>query len=149
MASVFSLLTRAGAGGETEVLLVHNGAKSLPNGKPKPEGWGLPGGSVKVDEAETSAAMREILEETGYEARVLPEDFLDYEEHRSQIGGQNSVYYVYIFQAQIVGGQLREGPGEDFILGAGWFPLNALPREIYGNHVRRIKKRFPSAQKAA
>ena len=51
--------------GEVEVLLIQRG-------KPPREGeWSLPGGRIERGEAVRDAALRELVEETGVEARLI------------------------------------------------------------------------------
>ena len=51
------LVTRLGAGGETEVLVVH---------RPRYDDWSLPKGKAEPGERDEDAARREVEEETGY-----------------------------------------------------------------------------------
>jgi 8-oxo-dGTP diphosphatase len=56
---------RRSAAGEPEVLLIRRG-------KPPREGeWSLPGGRIEPGEPVRTAALRELVEETGVEARLL------------------------------------------------------------------------------
>lgn len=55
------------------VLMVLNKSKSMPDGKPKPKGWGLPGGGMRAGETPLQAIIRELKEETGLEAEIGPE----------------------------------------------------------------------------
>lgn len=48
-----------------------------PSHKPDGDSWGLPAGKVEEDEADTSAAIRELFEETGYKATPEQLEFLD------------------------------------------------------------------------
>lgn len=48
-----------------DIILVWNKEDKLPNGLPKPAGWGNPGGRVRDGEIPLHAAMREAIEETG------------------------------------------------------------------------------------
>ena len=56
-----------------KVLMVLNKSKIMPDGKPKPKGFGLPGGGVRSNETPFQAIPRELKEETGLEADINPE----------------------------------------------------------------------------
>jgi 8-oxo-dGTP pyrophosphatase MutT (NUDIX family) len=51
-------------GAEMQILLVH---------RPRYDDWSLPKGKLSPGETEADAAMREVLEETGYDVRLLGE----------------------------------------------------------------------------
>ncbi|HBA52301.1 MAG: hypothetical protein UX53_C0027G0004 [Candidatus Azambacteria bacterium GW2011_GWB2_46_37] len=129
--SVFVALMRE-EGDATEILLVENAPKYLPNGALKPKGWGMPGGGVDGDEGEKHTAAREVLEETGY---VLEQDsvtLLDYE-----MRGNN--HMVLIVTGKIAGGRIKTTAGDDTIT-AAWFPINRLPSTVYNSHKKRIAR---------
>ena len=56
------ILTRPGAGGGTEIMLVH---------RPKYDDWSLPKGKAKKGESLRDTAVREVTEETGVVPRVI------------------------------------------------------------------------------
>ncbi len=65
-------------GNWTDMVLVHNLAKMMPDKTPKLVGWGMPGGGVREDEDEYVGGLRETFEETNALANVakkLLEDF--------------------------------------------------------------------------
>ena len=62
--------------------------------------WSLPGGHVEVGEAPEDAAIREAMEETGYQIRI--KRFVG-EYWRPQIGPEGDISYLYI--GEIIGGQ--------------------------------------------
>jgi 8-oxo-dGTP diphosphatase len=57
-------IVRRGDGPGTEVLVIH---------RPGREDWSLPKGKLAAGETEADAAMREVLEETGCEIRLVQE----------------------------------------------------------------------------
>lgn len=128
--SVFVVLLKE-EGDATEILLVENAPKYLPNGALKPKGWGLPGGGVDGGEGEKRTAVREVLEETGY---VLEQDsvtLLDYE--------MRSNHMVLVVTGKIASGRIKTTAGDDTIT-AAWFPINRLPSTVYNSHKKRIAR---------
>ena len=85
--------------------------------------WTLPGGRVERDETQEQAAVRETLEETGYQIAI---ESLVGEYHRPTMPGGGDIKYVFL--AHVVGGApLERGPET---LRVGWFPLNTLPAPL-------------------
>jgi 8-oxo-dGTP diphosphatase len=58
------VITRAGAGGEPELLVVH---------RPKYDDWTLPKGKAEPGELDEETALREVEEETGLVCELGPE----------------------------------------------------------------------------
>jgi 8-oxo-dGTP pyrophosphatase MutT (NUDIX family) len=58
------VVTRLGAGGESEVLVVH---------RPRYDDWSLPKGKAEPGERDEDTALREVEEETGYRCILGPE----------------------------------------------------------------------------
>ncbi len=96
--------------------------------------WALPAGYQEIDEPPAETAVREVLEESGIEVRVLslfdlifvPEDL-------------RRPANVAIYLCQPVGGVLRAG--ED-ALEAAWFGLDALPPDLGFDNGPRILERL-------
>ncbi|QCR18041.1 NUDIX hydrolase [Agrococcus sp. SGAir0287] len=121
-AAAYCVITR-GSGADEELLLSHwrDGSR---------HGWTLPGGGIEAGEHPEQAAVREVLEETGYHARltgllgvdsiVIPAaDRLHGE--REPLQGLRIVY-----SAEITGGELTievDGSSDD----AGWHRLADVP----------------------
>lgn len=93
-------------------------------------GWTLPGGGIDPGEDPADAVVREIAEETGYDATVGELLGIDSKvipaEHRfvADAGPLHALRIVY--RASIVGGRLTneaDGTTDE----AAWFPLAAIP----------------------
>ena len=94
--------------------------------------WGLPGGHLEQGEAMTSAAARELDEETGLTARnfifasLVNDNKKD--DHYIQIG---------FIADQIVGEPTLREP--DRCEAWSWFDLDALPKDIFPPHKRQVE----------
>lgn len=82
--------------GQPEVLVIRSGRK-----------WSFPKGHIEPGETEESAALREVLEETGAQIRLLPG--FRHEAPSPRPGDQRMVIG---FAAEYVGGDLRPQDGE-------------------------------------
>lgn len=96
--------------------------------------WGLPGGHLEDREGMTSAAHRELKEETGLEAKSFK--FIGLANNAERGNGQ---HYIQIgFLAQHVTGepQLTE---PDKCSEWRWFNLNELPEPIFIGHQQLLR----------
>jgi 8-oxo-dGTP diphosphatase len=92
--------------------------------------WCLPGGFAELGETIDQAAIRELREETGLDARIsrlltarsMPEDFY------------GDLLFI-CFEVEQTGG--RENPGDD-AESLGWFALSALPRLAFAAHAEAL-----------
>jgi len=115
---------RAGAfavifGKERRVLLCHR--RDL-------DAWNLPGGLVEDGEAPWDAAIREVREEIGVEAKIARLIGLYWKPDQKDL--------VFAFECRAVSG--RPGPSEEADA-VGYFKLDALPPNTLPNHAERIR----------
>jgi 8-oxo-dGTP pyrophosphatase MutT (NUDIX family) len=84
--------------------------------------WFLPGGGHRGAESPEVAIVREMREETGLEVEVFKLIGVYF------YAGAYKRDHVYLFQCQMVGGQVRLVGGE--IAEIGWFAPDALPEPL-------------------
>ncbi len=84
--------------------------------------WAFPAGFVDYDEAPTTAAVREVLEETGLHVEI--EGLLDVFPRKDD--GLADIIIAY--SAHIVGGTLNAG---DDAVDVGWFAKDNLPELVF------------------
>ena len=85
--------------------------------------WSFPLGHVDEGESEEQAAIRETKEETGCDINLgkLKTIIINGKNFKSIKDFDNSPIKLYIYEAEIVGGELKAGDG---ILDAKWFSLS-------------------------
>ncbi len=82
--------------------------------------WGMPGGGLEPGEAREQAAIRETLEETGYQVAL---DRYVGSYRRSQLNDLR-----HIFTAHVTGGEpIHSGPETREVR---WFPVHELPERL-------------------
>jgi 8-oxo-dGTP diphosphatase len=97
--------------------------------------WDIPGGFCDERELPADAAVREVLEETGYPVELGPLVGLyldDYEFHGDTISTLN-VYYL----ATIAGG--RRPIADDEAAEIGWLPLHNPPTLAFPHEDRAVR----------
>ncbi|MBT4124516.1 MAG: NUDIX hydrolase [Candidatus Pacebacteria bacterium] len=101
-----------------KILLVKRGPKYS-----EPNKWALPGGFVDRDETTREAAVREILEETGYQSEVVELFRIIDNPNRPKEDRQN-ISLIYILKPL-----KKVGESDHEIANTKWFDLNKLPKE--------------------
>jgi len=86
--------------------------------------WGLPKGHWEPGELLAETAVREVLEETGFQVEVGDLAFIT--EFRSLEGREHLVQFF--FSAKLIGGSLSPRPGE--IYGVKWVPTDQIAQYI-------------------
>jgi ADP-ribose pyrophosphatase YjhB (NUDIX family) len=87
-------------------------------------GWTLPGGWADVNQTASECVVREIFEESGFEARALKlAAVYDYQKSNRPKRALHSSYKMF-FICEITGGSARPS---DETSDVGFFPLDALP----------------------
>jgi 8-oxo-dGTP pyrophosphatase MutT (NUDIX family) len=94
--------------------------------------WTLPKGIIDKDESPETAAMREILEETGLRGRIL--DGIGDKSYWFYLRDENAKCKktVTYFLLEYTGGEISDASPE--VDGTGWFPFDqALDRLTFGS----------------
>jgi 8-oxo-dGTP diphosphatase len=92
--------------------------------------WTLPGGFMDAGEDPQEAAVRECLEETGLEVRIV--SFLDLEAHPE---AEQGAHLVITYLAEPVAGSLTPGDDADQ---AGFFAPDHLPALAFQDAARLV-----------
>jgi 8-oxo-dGTP diphosphatase len=87
--------------------------------------WALPGGGLEPDETWEQAAVRETLEETGFEVEILQYIGEYWRPQMSQ--GRGDLRRVFL--AQVAGGNPSQHDNES--IEVRWFPVTALPKRMF------------------
>ncbi len=101
--------------------------------------WGLPGGAIEVGETADQTIVREVLEETGYEVRVvrLVGVYSDPQHTTMTYPDGNTVSYVSVlFECEPTGGTAALSDESSAV---DWFPPDALPQPFHAGHIPRVQ----------
>ncbi len=119
-------------GGNGEILLIQRADNAH---------WGLPGGHVEPGESVAQAAVREVLEETGFAVEVgrLIGVYSDPERQTVESSsGECSQFVNLCFEARVTG-EIGPPTTPEETLNTGFFPLDALPEPFVPIHTIRIE----------
>lgn len=100
--------------------------------------WTLPGGWVDVNDSPSQAVAREILEESGYQARAVKLAALVDKNRHPHPPGVHHIYKL-MFLCELIGGHAAAGTETDAV---GFFPLTGLPElstgRILASQIQRL-----------
>ena len=98
--------------------------------------WALPGGYLDRDETTKQAAVREVLEETGYQAKA--EKLFRILDNPDRPGEKNRQNVAFIYLMSII---KQTGKHDHEVKETRWFDLNNLPdlKTIAFDHHQTIK----------
>ena len=94
--------------------------------------WELPAGRIDEGESELAAAKRELLEETGYTARLWKK-ILHFYVSPGFLDETMSIYFARGLQAG------KAQPEEDEKIATRFFPLSSAKRMVLNGHIRDAK----------
>ncbi|MCF7834687.1 NUDIX hydrolase [Candidatus Gracilibacteria bacterium] len=107
---------------KNQVLLCHRNDYDL---------WNLPGGKVEMGESPWEAVIREVKEETGYDAEISEFMGLYYKPEKDDL--------VFQFVCKIIGGKITLNEEADKIK---YFDRNKIPNNTSSKQVERINDYF-------
>lgn len=118
---------------EKQILLVKRGG---PQWFLEVDKWALPGGFVEMNETCAAAAVREVREETGYEAKVIKLFQVNDNPHRPHELNRQNVSLIYLMKPLE-----KVSNHDDEINEVKWFYLDNLPsaKEMAFDHLETIK----------
>ena len=116
---------------KNQILLVKRGPKYLETNK-----WALPGGFLDQGETTQQAAIREVKEETGYQAKILELFRINDNPKRPRELKRNNIAFVYLMKPL-----KKVGESDHEIKTTKWFDLDKLPpkNKIAFDHFKTIK----------
>ncbi len=123
----FVVLLRENTRGKMEVLLVKR--------KDYDDLWNLPGGGIEKSESFAEGAVREVIEETGLEVKLVKGTKISHHagplDDKSIIAGERRHDRFEAAIGVIVGGELSLNQEAAAIQ---WFPVKNLPKSMYTKH---------------
>jgi 8-oxo-dGTP pyrophosphatase MutT (NUDIX family) len=121
-------IVRRDCAGRSEILVVH---------RPAYDDWSLPKGKLDTGEDDATAAVREVLEETGVRAEIVADaGTVEYTDQRDR------AKVVRYFSMSVEGTQPREADDEVDLV-EWWSPTRAL-RDLTYTHDRDLVRRLVS-----
>lgn len=104
-------------------VIFHNGKVLLVQEILDDDRWTLPGGWADIYDSPAESVEREILEESGYEARAV-KLLAVYDRQKWPHPPHPNYTYKLFFLCELTGGQARNSIETS---GVGWFPVDDLP----------------------
>jgi len=104
--------------------------------------WCLPGGRIEAGETVAEACIREVLEETGLQIKVLRLIGVYSDPHKLVVypDGNKAHIIALSFEAEIIGGEL--GGSNETIAWGFYYQQDAEELEMLAGHMERIRDAF-------
>lgn len=104
--------------------------------------WELPGGGIELEEYVVDALVREVFEETGYRIELLDPVPVFMEDNFFYAPDIDMYFHALpmVFRAALKN-RKQDASAIDFqdeIYEVGWFPLDALPKDLHGRSARAL-----------
>lgn len=99
--------------------------------------WNLCGGRLENGESPMAGCLREVKEETGFDAAVEKLTGIYYNKDKDEVS--------LAFLCRIIGGVWRENDESDRI---GWFDINEIPANTSTKQVERVKDYLENTSKS-
>ena len=112
--------------------------KRAPNCDVAPGAWSVPAGKVKYEETPIKAVVRECLEETSIETKVVRE--IDCRTFKTQIRGEEAFRLVYAYLLEAIDGNNSEVELSDEHTEFAWVDKNEIEDEKYQSLQKEVKK---------